>query len=92
MEGDLFAPIAQSDMKGRVDIIVSNPPYVPKGDIATLQPEVSRFEPRTALDGGEDGLVFIRRIVAGAPLYLAGGGTLLMEIGYGQGRGCEGCL
>ena len=84
MEGDLFAPIAQSDMKGRVDIIVSNPPYVPKGDIATLQPEVSRFEPRTALDGGEDGLDFIRRIVAGAPLYLAGGGTLLMEIGYGQ--------
>jgi release factor glutamine methyltransferase len=84
MEGDLFAPIDQLDMKGRVEIIVSNPPYVPKGDIATLQSEVSRFEPRTALDGGEDGLDLIRRIVAGAPLYLAGGGTLLMEIGYGQ--------
>ncbi|MCP3678388.1 MAG: peptide chain release factor N(5)-glutamine methyltransferase [Deltaproteobacteria bacterium] len=83
-EGDLFAPIDQSDMKGQVEIIVSNPPYVPRGDIAALQPEVSSFEPRTALDGGEDGLGLIRRIVAGAPRYLAVNGTLILEIGYGQ--------
>lgn len=83
-EGDLFTPITRSDKTGRADVIVSNPPYVPKVEIPTLQPEVSRFEPTTALDGGEDGLDLIREIVAEAPHYLASKGTLLMEIGYGQ--------
>jgi len=84
VEGDLFAPMAQSGMAERADIIVSNPPYIPKGEVATLQPEVRRFEPITALDGGQDGLDFVRQIVAGAPLYLASDGTLILEIGYGQ--------
>jgi release factor glutamine methyltransferase len=60
------------------DLIISNPPYVPSAVIPTLSPEVRR-EPLLALDGGEDGLGLIRRIVAGAPPFLCPGGALLME-------------
>ncbi len=65
------------------NIIVSNPPYIPNGEIEKLQPEV-RLEPRIALDGGEDGLFYIRRIVQDAPHYLKRDGLLIMEIGFGQ--------
>ncbi|MDD2703445.1 MAG: peptide chain release factor N(5)-glutamine methyltransferase [Candidatus Omnitrophica bacterium] len=63
--------------------IVSNPPYIPSGEIARLQPEVRR-EPRIALDGGADGLDFYRRIVEVSPGYLKEHGLLVMEIGFGQ--------
>ncbi|MFQ5586272.1 MAG: peptide chain release factor N(5)-glutamine methyltransferase [Thermodesulfobacteriota bacterium] len=89
LEGDLFDPLEGEALGGRVDMIVSNPPYVPKGEIATLQTEVRCFEPVAALDGGEDGLDFIRRIVSGAPHYLTGEGALVMEIGYGQSEGVQ---
>ncbi|MBQ2614370.1 MAG: peptide chain release factor N(5)-glutamine methyltransferase [Clostridia bacterium] len=66
------------------DIIVSNPPYIPTKDLAGLQKEVHLFEPQTALDGGEDGLMFYRSIIANAPL--PPGGLLAFEIGYDQGE------
>jgi len=66
------------------DLIVSNPPYIPSADIAKLPPEISRHEPRSALDGGPDGLAAVREIVTQAPLYLRPGGWLMLEIGAGQ--------
>lgn len=82
VEGDLLEPLR--DLAGRLDAIVSNPPYIPTAEIDRLQAEVRDFEPRTALDGGADGLAAIARIVAGAPPLLRGGGWLLLEIGAGQ--------
>ena len=77
--GDLLAPL-----RGRTfDCIVSNPPYIKTGALNTLQPEVTR-EPRMALDGGQDGLVFYRRLAAEAADYLAPGGRILLEFGDGQ--------
>jgi release factor glutamine methyltransferase len=65
-------------------LIVSNPPYVPVADAATIQPEVGRYEPRTALYAGEDGLAVIRRLLASAPQKLAELGWLIVEFGFGQ--------
>lgn len=81
--GDLFAPLPER-LKGAVDIVVSNPPYVSLQEMEGLAPEVKDFEPGTALSGGADGLDLIRRIVEDAPLYLKDGGRLVMEIGYSQ--------
>lgn len=69
--------------EGRFDCIISNPPYIPTPDIATLDPEVLR-EPRLALDGGTDGLDFYRAIVSEAACLLKHDGLLLFEIGYNQ--------
>ncbi len=66
------------------DLIVSNPPYIPSADIDKLPPEISRHEPRGALDGGPDGLAAVREIITQAPLYLKPGGWLMLEIGAGQ--------
>lgn len=68
------------------DFILSNPPYIPSGDFAHLEPEVRDWEPRAALDGGPDGLRVIEELIAKAPLYLKGRGWLIMEIGDGQGE------
>lgn len=62
------------------DAVVSNPPYVPSGAIDSLMPEVSRYEPREALDGGPDGMNFLRKIVREAPVRLRRGGVLLLEM------------
>ena len=78
-EGDLFAPVAGE----RFDLIVSNPPYIASSIIATLSAEV-RGEPRMALDGGGDGLVFYDRICGAARGHLTAGGVLLVEHGYDQ--------
>lgn len=78
--GSLFEPFTGM----RFSVIVSNPPYIPTVDLATLQPEVRDFEPRTALDGGPDGLDFYRQIVTAAPEHLLPGGWLLLEVGVGQ--------
>jgi release factor glutamine methyltransferase len=67
-------------------MIVSNPPYIPSGEIPHLMREVSLHEPQTALDGGEDGLDFYREISRQAGTYLMPGGRLLMEIGEDQGE------
>ncbi len=66
------------------DLIVSNPPYVAEGAVATLQREVRDFEPRVALTAGADGLDVIRRLVGDAPQFLKRGGHLLFEIGFDQ--------
>jgi release factor glutamine methyltransferase len=71
---------------GPFDLIVSNPPYVATGDIAGLAPEVRDFDPRTALDGGTDGLYFYRAIAATVPALLRPGGLLAIELGVGQAR------
>lgn len=69
---------------GPFDLVVANPPYIPSAEIDALQPEVSRFEPRTALDGGPDGLDAYRAILPELPRLLAPGGLALTEIGQGQ--------
>lgn len=75
-----------SAVDGRFGLIVSNPPYVARRELASLPPEVRRYEPRWALDGGEDGLDAIRLILDRAPAHLLPGGWLLLEIGDGQGE------
>lgn len=70
----------------KYDIVVSNPPYIETEVIDTLQTEVKNHEPRLALDGGEDGLIFYRRITEIAPEILKKGGMLAFEIGYNQGK------
>ena len=72
---------------GLFDVIVSNPPYVPAGDLASLQPEIREFEPVGALDGGPDGLDLIRRLVPEAATRLVPGGWLMFEFGFGQSEG-----
>lgn len=86
MHGDMWGALAGLNLEGAMDIIVSNPPYIPAGDITALEPNVRDFEPLSALDGGIDGLDFIRRIVDGAPAFLKPGGALLMETGCNQGQ------
>ncbi len=78
--GDLLAPLAGQCY----DAILSNPPYIPDGDIAALAPEVRLKEPRTALAGGKDGLDFYRRLMADAPALLKDGSFLAVEIGIHQ--------
>ena len=84
LHGDLFAPVDEA--AGRFDLIVSNPPYIRSAEIDTLQPEVSRWEPRGALDGGVDGLDFYRRIASQAFPYLAPHGAVALEIGADMGK------
>ena len=73
-----------NDVKGRFDIIVSNPPYIRSDVIPTLMEEVRDYEPMLALDGKEDGLYFYRKIIEKAPAYLNPEGKLFFEIGYDQ--------
>lgn len=68
----------------RFDLVVSNPPYIPSADIAGLAPEVSKFEPLLALDGGADGLAAYRLITAALPAVLKPGGSFALEVGIGQ--------
>ncbi|MFT4048888.1 MAG: peptide chain release factor N(5)-glutamine methyltransferase [Solirubrobacterales bacterium] len=81
IEADLLAGV-----EGEFDAIAANLPYVETGDIDGLQPEVARFEPRLALDGGADGLDLVRRLAEQAPPRLKPGGMLALEIGMGQAR------
>ena len=76
---DWAAPLA-----GRFDLVLSNPPYIESDMIAGLMPEVARFEPRCALDGGADGLDAYRAVLAALPALLAPGGVALLELGVGQ--------
>ncbi|HVX45607.1 MAG TPA: putative protein N(5)-glutamine methyltransferase, partial [Mycobacteriales bacterium] len=82
-EGDLFAPLPAS-LRGRVDVLLANVPYVPAAAIATMPPEARDYEPRVALDGGADGLDVLRRVAAEAIDWLAPGGCVLVETGEEQ--------
>ncbi len=82
IQSDLFEGIA-----GKFDIICSNPPYIPAGDIDKLADEVKCYEPRLALDGGDDGLDFYRKIAKDTPEYLNDGGLAALEIGFDQAAG-----
>ena len=80
----IHADILSEHLKGKYDVIVSNPPYIRSSEIEGLQAEVKVFEPHLALDGGEDGLVFYRRIVKEAKSLLNAEGMLAFEVGYDQ--------
>lgn len=84
LEGNLFSPLENRHLKGKIDFLVSNPPYVIRSEIDSLMPEVANYEPRIALDGGEDGLSFYRRIIEEAPKYLKSHGYLVLELGIDQ--------
>lgn len=79
VRSDLF-----SKVHGRFNLIVCNPPYVKSGEIASLQKEVRDYEPRIALDGGDDGLDFYRRLAKDVTRYIARGGMLMLECGENQ--------
>jgi release factor glutamine methyltransferase len=72
-------------MAGRFDLVLSNPPYIPAADIPALMPEVARFEPARALDGGADGLDAYRALAEALPALLAQDGRAILEIGQDQG-------
>ena len=84
---ELFSSLQENSEK--FDLILSNPPYIAGSQIAELEPEVSKFEPLTALDGGVDGLDIIRNILQTAPVYLRQKGILMLEIGYDQRAAVE---
>lgn len=81
LKSDLYEKVT-----GKFDLLVSNPPYIERAVIPTLMEEVREYDPYIALDGGEDGLDFYRRIIGGAQDYLKRGGQILMEIGSGQAK------
>jgi release factor glutamine methyltransferase len=80
--GDWLAPINHATCC--FDIIISNPPYIPRSVIETLHPEISKFEPRLALDGDKDGLFALRHLISSAHSFLRPGGSLILEIGHDQ--------
>jgi len=81
LQSDLFDLVDES-----YDVIVSNPPYIPTGEIESLMPEVKLHEPLTALDGSSDGLLFYRKITLASRVHLNKDGFLFFEIGYNQGK------
>jgi release factor glutamine methyltransferase len=89
--GDLFAGLPPR-LRGRVDVLVANAPYVPSHAIALMPPEARDSEPRLALDGGGDGLDVARRVVAGAGAWLAPAGSLLFEVADAQVATATGLL
>jgi len=84
LEGDLFQPLEELDVRGRVDIITANPPYIRSGDLRGLQPEVRDFEPEIALIAGPGGREVHQKIIEAAPAFLKKHGSLIMEMGEGQ--------
>lgn len=83
IKSDLFEKINEEE---KFHIIVSNPPYIPTEDMESLQEEVKNYEPRTALDGGKEGMDFYRRIIPESRKYLKEEGLLIFEIGYHQAK------
>ena len=89
--GDLYDALP-SPLRGRIDVLVANAPYVPTASIALMPPEARVYEPAIALDGGEDGLDVQRRILARAPNWLAPGGHVLIETSREQARVLAECF
>ena len=86
IKADFFKSDLYEKVTGKFDLLVSNPPYIERKVIPTLMEEVREYDPYIALDGGEDGLDFYRRIIGGAQDYLKRGGQILMEIGSRQAQ------
>jgi release factor glutamine methyltransferase len=84
VNGDLLNPFHSSKGREAFDLILSNPPYIIWSEIGSLAKEVRDYEPVIALDGGEDGLAFYRRLIPQVPSYLRKGGWFLLEVGQGQ--------
>ena len=84
LEGDLLKPLRACGLSGRVDLLISNPPYIAERDWEVLQPEVRLYEPRIALAGGEDGLAVYCRLVREAADVLSACGWIVLEVGQGQ--------
>jgi release factor glutamine methyltransferase len=89
-EGDLFDALPL-DLRGRVDVLAVNAPYVPTDEIRLMPPEARLHEHHVALDGGDDGLELHRRVAAGAGTWLVPGGTLLIETSPRQAAGTARC-
>ena len=93
LKGSLFEPLTEKRTSRTsnltFDLIISNPPYIKEGDIMTLQPEIMNWEPAEALNGGEDGLAYYRRIISEAKNYLKRDGFLMLEIGIDQAEAVE---
>lgn len=85
LEGDLFAPLEQLVDSHPFDIITANPPYIPTAEIPKLDKNVRDYEPARALDGGADGLDFVRRILAEGPGRMSAAGRMYIEIAFDQG-------
>lgn len=89
-QGDLFQPIKGSGLEGKVNVVLSNPPYISDTEWEGLQPEVRCFEPRLALMGGRDGMDVHQRLLEESWKFLVPGGLLVLEVGQGQaGAICE---
>jgi release factor glutamine methyltransferase len=82
-QGDLFIPVDNLKLKNKINIIVSNPPYIPSDEISKLQKEIL-YEPRIALDGGKTGLEYFYRIASIGKNYISDKGFIVVEIGYNQ--------
>lgn len=89
LEGDLWSPVRELQPPRRFHVLVSNPPYIPTGEIADLMPSVRDHEPRLALDGGADGLDIHRRILEGVGEFVHAGGVLATEIAYNEGESAK---
>jgi release factor glutamine methyltransferase len=83
-QGDLYEAVAKAVDPRPFDLLVANPPYIPTGQIASLDRNVRDYEPLAALDGGRDGMMFHRRILAGASEHLRAGGRVFLEIAFDQ--------
>lgn len=89
LEGDLFGPLAGRGLEGKVDCVVSNPPYVAESEMPGLMPEVAEYEPLGALVSEQDGMGHTLRIIAEAPAMLRGGGLLALETSPHTARGAR---
>ena len=84
--GDLFKAFNNLSLENKIDIIISNPPYIADNDFYKLPINIRKYEPRIALLSGPDGLCFIRKIIGQSPYYLKPQGYLLLELGQGQSK------
>ena len=92
LSGSLLEPLHAENLEGKIDILVSNPPYIPTEVIENLQTEVSTYEPKLALDGGLDGLDFYRNIIDGATSFMSRRSIIAFEIGHDQGQSVKDLL
>lgn len=84
--GDLFAPVANSDLTGGTDLVVCNPPYITSAKVELMDPEIARHEPRLAFDGGALGIGTVTRLLRDSPVFLRPGSWLCFEVGAAQGE------